>query len=314
MEGKKTIYIGLVPEEETKESLCEAFETSDVTIIEADEVGGRQRHAFAVYSSPEKAREMCESREGYKGMRCGLVKKGPAAISPSPDTSSGPMSRVHVILVGPQQSSNVGAVARLCGSFGTGRLCIVRDTQTPSDIITNISAQRASTHGRPWLDDTLMCDSLEEARSSLNCVRLIAFSARTGHTGVRGDFYNVETVADEVSTFLEENEKIEQHVGLVFGRESTGLNNVEVSKCETLTTIPVGGVLNLSHSVSVSLYVFASAFNHTKTQKSISECCSNPNLSTEERSTLVRILTRTNLTKDEMDSITLILSRVSPVP
>ena len=47
---------------------------------------------------------------------------------------------------------------------------------------------------------------------------------------------------------------------LVFGRDTTGLRNDEIAKCDVVTTVETGTryrTLNVSHSVAILLYLFS---------------------------------------------------------
>lgn len=251
------IYVGLVPEDVNKERLEELFGKYDgllsVDVIEAEAVLGRGKHAFIEYSAPEVAATACKEMNGHMGMKCGLVKSSKAGGSTQQPRKvlEKPLAHVHVVLARPMHPSNIGAVARLCNVFQTGRLCVVAPQCDPH----SEDAQRASTHGRPYLDNVLVASDLKSAREELECVFFAGFSARTA-SGVGGNILRIAINLEDLAGKLAK-ESPEKHVGLVFGTESDGLSNAELAECDVLTTIPIESenpVLNLSHAVSVGLY------------------------------------------------------------
>lgn len=251
------IYVGLVPEDVNKERLEEFFGKYDglqsVDVVEAEAVLGRGKHAFVEYEAPEVAAIACKEMNGFMGMKCGLVKSSKASGSSQTQrkTLEKPLAHVHVVLARPLHPSNIGAVARLCNVFQTGRLCVVAPQCDPH----SEDAQRASTHGRPYLDNVLIAEDLKKAREELECVFFAGFSARTA-SGVGGNVLRIAINLEDLAGKLAK-ESPEKHVGLVFGTESDGLSNAELAECDILTTIPIESenpVLNLSHAVSVGLY------------------------------------------------------------
>ena len=251
------IYVGLVPEDVNKESLEGFFGKYDglqsVDVVEAEAVLGRGKHAFIEYETPEVAATACKEMNGFMGMKCGLVKSPKASGSSQAPRKAleKPLAHVHVVLARPLHPSNIGAVARLCNVFQTGRLCVVAPQCDPH----SEDAQRASTHGRPYLDNVLIAEDLKKAREELGCVFFAGFSARTA-SGVGGNVLRIAINLEDLAGKLAK-ESPEKHVGLVFGTESDGLSNAELAECDILTTIPIESenpVLNLSHAVSVGLY------------------------------------------------------------
>lgn len=249
------IYVGLVPEDVNQESLEGFFGKYDgllsVDVVEAEVVLGRGKHAFIEYNTPEVAAVACKEMNGFMGMKCGLVKSSKAGPQQPKRILEKPLAHVHVILARPLHPSNIGAVARLCNVFQTGRLCVVAPQCDPH----SEDAQRASTHGRPYLDNVLIATDLKSAREELECTFFAGFSARTA-SGVGGNILRIAINLEDLAGKLAK-ESPEKHVGLVFGTESDGLSNAELAECDVLTTIPIESenpVLNLSHAVSVGLY------------------------------------------------------------
>jgi TrmH family RNA methyltransferase len=76
----------------------------------------------------------------------------------------------------------------------------------------------------------------------------VATSANTSG-GVLRNYTPVESLAKKLSSDFK--------VGIVLGRESSGLRNEEVEMCDTMTTIPTDKrypTMNVSHALSIILY------------------------------------------------------------
>jgi TrmH family RNA methyltransferase len=141
---------------------------------------------------------------------------------------------VSVILVEPENPGNIGAVARIMKNFGFYDLRVVRPCE-----INEIAYARA-THAKEILDNIKIFDSFEKAIKDLDM--LIATTGK-----IR-----------KVSKHVIEPWKIPKYenIGLVFGRESIGLLNEEIERCDIVVSVPTSEykILNLSHAVGIILY------------------------------------------------------------
>ena len=149
-----------------------------------------------------------------------------------------------IILVGVRHSGNLGAVARLCDNFNINQLILVE----PNCEINDEAYERA-THGRRYLDNAIVVNKLEEAKSYASV--FVAFSARLGgyNSLVRSSISALQVPQDLKLS--------DENIGLIFGREDFGLFNEEVSQCDFLVHLPLPSdnpVLNLSHSVGIALW------------------------------------------------------------
>jgi len=141
---------------------------------------------------------------------------------------------VSVILIEPENPGNIGAVARIMKNFGFYDLRVVRPCE-----INEIAYARA-THAKEILDNIKIFDSFEKATKDLDM--LIATTGK-----IR-----------KVSKHVIEPWKIPKYenIGLVFGRESIGLLNEEIERCDIVVSVPTSEykILNLSHAVGIILY------------------------------------------------------------
>jgi len=152
---------------------------------------------------------------------------------------------MKIILVKPQKSGNVGAVARVMANFGFKDLILVN----PKCKKTSIEAKKRAKHAQ---------DILKKARVVKNIPKLHTLIATTSQLGTD---YNIprspvspEQLREKLSKI---NHKSFSKIGLVFGPEGEGLSNGEINKCDFVLAIPANKqypVLNLSHSTAIILY------------------------------------------------------------
>ncbi|MHA1713272.1 MAG: RNA methyltransferase [Candidatus Ranarchaeia archaeon] len=167
---------------------------------------------------------------------------------------------VIVILVEPEISGNIGAIARTMKNFGCNDLRLVN----PKAII-NEEARRRAVHANDILDSTTIFPSLESALATVDLA--IATTARLAGG------YNVDRTTITPKQ-LQEQCRFEKGVmGLIFGRESSGLTNEELSHANIVVSIPTSKYypsLNISHAVAILLYELANANKQVSLIKELS--------------------------------------------
>jgi TrmH family RNA methyltransferase len=151
----------------------------------------------------------------------------------------------RVILLEPEKAGNIGAIARSMKNFDLHDLWIVNakvaiDGEARAysmrglDILT--SARIARTLGEATQEvDVIVGTSSVVARSTSNLSRL----------AITPEQLAVKVWASKGT------------VGVVFGRESSGLNNQEVEACDFMVTIPASrnyNVLNVATAASIIFY------------------------------------------------------------
>lgn len=150
-----------------------------------------------------------------------------------------------IILVSPQLGENIGMVARAMANFGLAELRIVN----PRDGWPSESARAAASRADHVIDGAQIYTSLEEAISDLNFVYATTARDRDGFKPVRGPEVAAATLRDR----FRQGEK----VGILFGRERTGLTNEEVALADEIVTFPVNPAfasLNLAQAVLLMSY------------------------------------------------------------
>ncbi len=152
---------------------------------------------------------------------------------------------VRVILLEPEKAGNVGAIARSMKNFGQDDLWIVNPK-----VSINGEARAYAMRGFGVLNSARIVGTLDEALKGVDVV------AGTSSVTARStsNLPRVSITADQLA------EKIAAStgtVGIVFGRESSGLNNREVEACDFMVTIPASrdyNVLNVATAASIVFY------------------------------------------------------------
>lgn len=153
------------------------------------------------------------------------------------------LDNVRIVLVRPQGSANVGAVARAMKNMG------LRDLVLVAPRLTNDGwAEAMAVHARDLLDSARTVASLDEAIAG--CGLVVATAARSGP--FRGQTNSPREAAAELVAFAER-----APVALVFGPEDHGLSNDDMKPCQRLWTIPTAddySSLNLAQAVLLCVY------------------------------------------------------------
>jgi tRNA/rRNA methyltransferase len=150
-----------------------------------------------------------------------------------------------VVLVGPKNSGNIGAVARAMMNFGVRRLVLVN----PACSLDQTCYARAM-HANEILDTAKTFDSFSEAVKDLD------FLVATSSVEANSEKYHLRDPVF-LEQFAEDCPKVKGTVGLLFGREDFGLFNEEIAVCDIMVKIPTSDdypSLNLSHAVTLVLY------------------------------------------------------------
>jgi TrmH family RNA methyltransferase len=150
---------------------------------------------------------------------------------------------VRIILVGTTHPGNIGATARAMCTMGLDRLTLVAPREFPSPEATARAAGADSV-----LEQAQVCSTLEEALAG--CRFVVGASAR-----LRAVPWPAVTPREAAPRLLAESAHGE--VAVMFGRESSGLNNEELARCHALLHIPTNpdySSLNLAMAVQVVAY------------------------------------------------------------
>ena len=157
---------------------------------------------------------------------------------------------ISIVLVEPMTAGNIGAIARVMMNFDVKELVLVNPKCPPLD---REAIDRAS-----------------HAIAILKKAKKMTFKSLKK----RFDFVVATTskvvFPDELSKKITKLSK-KTKIALVFGRESIGLTNDEITQCDFSVTIPTSekyATMNLSHSVAIILYeIFRAEDNYNHIRK-----------------------------------------------
>ncbi len=149
---------------------------------------------------------------------------------------------IRVVLIQPSHPGNIGATARAMANMGLSRLVLVNPADFPSPVANARAAGADSI-----LEDAEVVMSLDAAIK--DCELVIGTTARS-----RSIQWPENTPEEAAARVVEESGR---NVALLFGRESSGMTNEELERCQSLIRIPVNEAfssLNLGSAVTVILY------------------------------------------------------------
>jgi tRNA/rRNA methyltransferase len=159
-----------------------------------------------------------------------------------------------VILVEPQLGENIGAAARAMLNCGITELRLVN----PRDGWPNPAAYVLASKADPVLDAASVFSTTAEAVADLH--RVYATTAR------HRDMMKEVVTPREAARRMRAEEGEGHRVGILFGRERTGLDNEDVALAHTAITVPLNpgfSSLNLAQAVLLLGYEWFTADDDT---------------------------------------------------
>jgi tRNA/rRNA methyltransferase len=182
-----------------------------------------------------------------------------------------PFSRFAVAVVEPEYPMNLGYTARTMANFGLNQLYVISPSKK---LLRHPEAMKFASHGHDIVENAKFTQSLDVLRNH--------FKLLVGTTAIRGkrksnitrktlaleesipkilDSYARSTTRHE----LDSSKKQEKGLCFVFGRDTTGLTNDELRKCDYNVTIITGtryNTLNISHAAAIIFYAFREYLRH----------------------------------------------------
>jgi len=157
------------------------------------------------------------------------------------------LRRLSVVMVGTSDAANIGAVCRAMNNFGQKDLLLVAPRASEPQ---GARARALACMSEDILEAATIADSLEDAAAKGGIVHFAGTTGRVSHA--RGPFLTPEDFAAEALPYLMRGERI----GLVLGREDSGLTTDEIERCRWKVNIPTGDVfsLNVAQACVVMLY------------------------------------------------------------
>jgi tRNA/rRNA methyltransferase len=161
---------------------------------------------------------------------------------------------IKLIIVSPKYQMNVGYMARIAKNFGIKKLHMV----SPRADIRGKKAVMFSKHAVDLLKGAKVYKSLEDATRDCDVV--------AGTSGILRENARFTAIEPDAAARKIGKEYRKAVVGLVIGRDDSGLNFEELSKCDILVHIGANDqypVLNISHALAILLYSFTKGtFKH----------------------------------------------------
>jgi tRNA/rRNA methyltransferase len=165
---------------------------------------------------------------------------------------------IHLILVGTEDPGNVGAIARLMANFGHEHLLFIEPQCNP----LHLDAMKRAKHAKHLIEKAPLVE-----KSVLD-----QFDLLIGTTAKIDSNANVRRTALDVEQTVAKIRGQKEHIGILFGPESTGLTNEYLDRCDMLMHIPTQEAypsLNLSHAVGIVLYELSKG---TQTESLVELC------------------------------------------
>jgi TrmH family RNA methyltransferase len=157
--------------------------------------------------------------------------------------------KINFVLVKPRSPGNVGSVARVLKNFDFRNLILVdprlhKNRDTVDGSYFNIESERMACKGIDILKKAKIVETVDEAISDSQFV-----------IGTDPDPPNYQKCVSP-EEMAEEVVKRNLKTAILFGTESDGLTNEEISKCTLITKIKTGNYcdLNLSQSLVIIAY------------------------------------------------------------
>ncbi|OLB72765.1 hypothetical protein AUI06_00335 [archaeon 13_2_20CM_2_52_21] len=172
------------------------------------------------------------------------------------------MVEFRVVLVEPSFEESIGYVARAMKNFGLSNLHVVN----PRTVLGPNGRMRGG-HAQDVLDSIVEHRSIKEALEGLNLT--IGTTAQRSY--IASNLVRKPMTPRELGNVLR---KQSGSVGIVFGREGTGLTNGELTHCDATLTIPAVSeyqTLNLSHAAAIVFYELHNAADEASTGELASE-------------------------------------------
>ena len=153
------------------------------------------------------------------------------------------LNYIRVVLIEPTHPGNIGATARAMANMGVEQLILIKPKVFPSPI-----ANARAAGAEHILENAQVFDDLDQAIA--DCTLVLGTTSR--HRALEWQPLDPKTAMEKAARHVSDSQ-----VGILFGRESSGLTNDELDRCHHLVRIPVDdefASLNLGAAVMIMLY------------------------------------------------------------
>ena len=163
--------------------------------------------------------------------------------------------KMRVILVEPESGGNIGSIARLMKNFGLKDLWLVNPKARIGE-----EAKAFASNAQNILDSMHNTKSIDEALGNIGYV--------VGTTSIAAKCSsNIIRTAITPLEFAHTVKTIKGGVALLLGRESRGLSNKELAKCDIVVTIPSNPDYRTLNVASASAIIFYELWKSTITNR-----------------------------------------------
>ncbi len=166
--------------------------------------------------------------------------------------STSPLAQIRIVLSHPSHPGNIGAAARAMKTMGLSRLALVAPKSFPHEEATARASGAADI-----LEQALVCSTLDEALAG--CVLVAGMTAR--RRDLAAPFCWAREAAGQLvaaaCSAAADAATDQPRVALLFGNETAGLSNEELSRCQLGVMIPANpgySSLNLGSAVQLMSY------------------------------------------------------------
>ena len=152
--------------------------------------------------------------------------------------------KIQIVLVEPQDGANIGSCCRAMKTMGLSRLVLVTDRFYEEHRIFTLALHAKDIYKN--------CKRFPSLALALSDSTLAVAATRRHGKKRKSSFISPEDLSDIVNKSSKD-----ELISIVFGRESDGLSDEEVSQCNTMVTIPTSPAfpsLNLSQAVQIITY------------------------------------------------------------
>ena len=175
-----------------------------------------------------------------------------------------PLSHFGVAVVDPEFGLNLGYIARTMANFGMSDLVVVSPTENLEDGKFS-QALLYAAHARSVIERISYVKSIDELREQFSLtIGTTAIEARRKSNLTRRTLDVEECAVKIKQTEFDRSRR----PCFVFGRDTTGLTNEELRKCDyslTIRTRSNYNTLNVSHAAAIVFYVFSRDLSQQKT-------------------------------------------------
>lgn len=161
-----------------------------------------------------------------------------------------PLARIRIVLSHPSHPGNIGAAARAMKTMGLSQLVLVAPRQFPDEIATARASGAADV-----LAQARVCATLDEALAGT--VLVAGMTARRRDLAAPFHWARAGAAALVAGLGASKAGQGEHDVALLFGNETAGLSNDELTRCHLGIMIPTNpdySSLNLGAAVQLMSY------------------------------------------------------------